>query len=45
MVVCLDANDDIYKKSIGKALTSADSLGMVEVVGEFTGRKLGVTFF
>ena len=43
--VCLDANEDIYRKSIGKALTSVDGLAMKEVVGEFTGKKIGPTFF
>ena len=45
LVVCLDANEDIYSKSIGKALTDPDGLGMVEVVGEFTGKKVGATFY
>ena len=45
LVVCLDANENIYRKSIGKALTSVDGLAMREVVGEFTGKKIGPTFF
>ena len=45
LIVCLDANEDIYKKSIGKALTSVEGLGMKEVVGEFTGKKIGPTYF
>ena len=28
LVVCLDANENIYKKSIGKALTSVEGLAM-----------------
>jgi hypothetical protein len=40
LIVCLDANEDVNRKSIGKALTSIDRLAMQEVVGEFTGRKL-----
>jgi hypothetical protein len=35
----------IYKKSIGKTLTNATGLGMREVVGDFTGKQLGATFF
>ena len=45
LVVCLDANEDIYKKSLGKSLTKQEGLNMLEVVGEFTGRKIGPTFF
>jgi hypothetical protein len=44
LIICLNANEDIYKKSIGKALTSADGLSMKEVVGEFTGKKIGPTY-
>jgi hypothetical protein len=45
LIVCLDANKDIYKKSISKAQTGVNVLSMKEVVGEFTGRKVGPTFF
>ena len=45
LVVCLDANKDIYKKSLGKSLTKSDGLRMSEVVGEFTGTKIGPTSF
>jgi hypothetical protein len=45
LVVCLDANEDIYKKSLGKSLTKRDGLNMSEVVGDFTGKKIGPTFF
>jgi exonuclease III len=45
LVVCLDANEDIYKKSIGKALTESEGLNMSEVLGTFTGEKLGATYF
>ena len=38
LVVCLDANEDIYKKSLGKSLTKRNDLNMLEVVGEFTGK-------
>ena len=45
LIVCLDANEDIYKKSIGKALTNSDRLTMNEVGGTFTGTKIGSKFF
>jgi hypothetical protein len=45
LVVCLDANEDIYKKSIGKALTDLNGLAMKEVVGVYTGKKVGATYF
>ena len=45
LIVCLDANENIYTKSIGKSLTDCMGLGMREVVGEFTGKPLGPTFF
>ena len=45
LVVCMDANEDIYNKSIGKALTDTAGLGMKEVVSTFTGQKIGATFF
>ena len=45
LVVCLDANEHIYRKSIGKSLTNLEGLNMSEVVGEFTGKSLGPTFF
>ncbi len=45
LVVCLDANEDIYKKSIGRTLTDRDGLAMREVVGTATGKKVGATYF
>ena len=41
----MDANEHIYDKSLGKELTDAAGLDMSEVVGEFTGEKIGATFF
>ncbi len=41
----MDANEDIYKKLIGKLLTTKDGLNMLEVVGNFTGKKIGPMFF
>ena len=45
LIVCMDANEDIYKKSWGKVLTDVDGLNMSEVVGDFTGKKIGATHF
>jgi hypothetical protein len=45
LVVCMDANEHIYKKSIGRSLTDHEGLNMREVVGDFMGTKLGSTFF
>jgi hypothetical protein len=45
IVVCLNANGDIYKKAIGKALAKEGALGMKEVVETYTGNKIGPTFF
>jgi hypothetical protein len=45
LVVCLDANENIYHKSLGKVLANADSLNMQEVIGTFTGNQIGTTYF
>jgi hypothetical protein len=45
IIVCMDANEDIYRKSIGKTLTDEEGLNMREVVGEYTGQKIGATYF
>ncbi len=44
-MLCLDANENIYRAELGWQLMDLCSLGMKEVVGEFTGRQLGATFF
>ena len=41
----MDVNKDIYRKSIGKALTMSEDLQMIETVGNYTGKKMGATFF
>ena len=41
----MDANEHIYKKSLGKSLTMTSGLAMNEVVGTFTNEPLGATFF
>jgi hypothetical protein len=40
LIVCMDTNEDINQKSIGKALTDQEGLNMVEVVRSFTGQKI-----
>ena len=45
LIVCMDANEDIYKKRLGKSLTNPGGLAMKEVVGTFTNEPLGATFF
>jgi hypothetical protein len=45
IVVWMDANENIYSKSIGKTLTHHEGLNMQEVVGKFTGKEIGPTFF
>jgi hypothetical protein len=44
-VLCLDANKNIYRAKLGWQLTDLHGLGMREVVGDFTGKRLGATFF
>ena len=45
LIVCMDVNEDIYRKSIGKALTMSEDLQMIEAVGNYTGKEIGDTFF
>ena len=41
----MDANEDIYKKSLGRSITARDGLNMNEVVGVFIRKKIGANFF
>ena len=41
----MDVNKDIYRKSIGKVLTMSEDLQMMEAVDNYTGKKIGATFF
>ena len=41
----MDVNEDIYRKRIGKALTMSEDLQMIEAVSNYTGKKIGATFF
>ena len=45
IILGMDANEHVYKKGLGKMLTDNEGLGMVEVVGAFTGKKIGATYF
>jgi hypothetical protein len=45
LILCLDANENIYRGELGQKLTDLHGLGMKDVVGEFTARKLGATYF
>jgi hypothetical protein len=45
LILCLDANENIYRGKLGRGLTKLDGLGMREVVGEFTAWQLGATHF
>ena len=45
LVVCLDANENIYTQALGKMLTDPEGLGMIEAVGGYTGKKIGPTYF
>ena len=44
LIVWLNTNEDILKL-IGKALMNGNRLKMSEVVGDFTGKRIGATFF
>jgi hypothetical protein len=43
-ILCLDANKNIYRAELGRQLTDLHWLGMREVVGDFTGKRLGAKF-
>ena len=45
LIVCIDANEDISKKNIGKTLDGNKELGMSKAGGDFTGKKVGAMFF
>ena len=44
LIICMDANEDIYWKMIGKSLVRSHGLIMIEAVGNYTGQQLGATF-
>jgi hypothetical protein len=45
LILCLDANKNIYLGKLGRELMDLHGLGMKEVMGEFTTRQLGTTYF
>ncbi len=45
LILCLDANENIYLGELGRELTGLHGLGMKEVVGDYTTRRLGATYF
>ena len=45
IILCMDENEEIYKKSLGKYITARNELIMNEGVGKFTVKKIGATFF
>ncbi len=45
LILCLDANENIYLGEMGWKLTDLHGLGMKEVVGEFTTKRLGAMYF
>jgi hypothetical protein len=45
LILCLDANENIYQGELGRRLTKLNGLGMKEVVGEFNAWRLGATHF
>jgi hypothetical protein len=45
LILCLDANKNIYWGELGRELTDLHGLGMKEVMGEYITRRLGVTYF
>ncbi len=45
LIVCLKANENIYTQALRNMLTNPEGLGMVEVVGAYTGKKIGATYF
>ena len=45
LIVCMETTEDIYKKSLVKTLVGNKELGMGKAVGDFTGKKVGATFF
>ena len=45
IILYMDTNEDIYKKSLGKYITARYGLNTNEVVGTFTEKKIEATFF
>ncbi len=45
LIICLNANKNIYTQAMGKMLTNPKGLGMIEAVGRYTGKRIGPTYF
>jgi hypothetical protein len=45
LILCVNANKNIYQGELGRQLTDLDGLGMKEVLGEFTEKQLEATYF
>jgi hypothetical protein len=45
LILCLDANENIYLGKLGRELTDLHNLGMKKVMGDHTTRQLRATYF
>jgi hypothetical protein len=45
LILCMDANKNIYQGKLGQQLMELHGLGMKEVVGDFTTKQLGAAYF
>jgi hypothetical protein len=45
LILCLNANTNIHRGQLGQQLTDLHGLGMKEVIGDFTAKTLGATYF
>jgi exonuclease III len=45
LILCMDANKNIYRGKLGQQLTELHGLGMKEVVQDFTTKQLGAPYF
>jgi hypothetical protein len=47
LILCLDANKNIYRGQLGRQLTDLHGVGMKvkEVIGDITTKTLGATYF
>jgi len=45
LIVCLDANENIYTQALRKLFINPEGLGMIEAEGRYTGKKIGPTYF
>ncbi len=45
LIVCMDANKDVYRKSIGQSLTNLEGLNMQEAIGNLPVKRLALPSF